>query len=376
MHDLAALLGPTRTASTAALAREVDPRSIRRWLSSGRLVRLHPGWVTLPALADDWTVRAHAATGYTGGLLSHMSALAVHGVVDTEVTRLDVTVPVADRIRTSRLLRVHRSNRPCRIVTARGLAATDVARSLVDTWGDAHRARALRGFDGVARSAVLRATRERRVTVAQLEAELPAVPRLAGRAALLELLEEVRAGVQSHLEMLGRRALLSMPGLPIPRLQYRVLLPDGPVHLDAAWPEVLLAVEFDGAAFHSDPEARQRDLRRDAALAALGWVVLRFRYEDVRRPTAALRGPDPRRLPSEADRPSLEAGIPSARMSGSGPTMAAEVPAPDLTVAAGVDLPGHLLEAGDPLGHRRVGGEQSSPGPGRGTGWRSSGGSG
>ena len=281
MHDLAALLGPTRTASTAALATEVDPRSVRRWLSSGRLVRLHPGWVTLPELADDWTVRAHAATGYTGGLLSHMSALAVHRVVDTEVTRLDVTVRVADRIRTSRWLRVHRSHRPCRIVTARGLAATDIARSLVDTWDDAHRARALRGFDGVARNAVLRATRERRVTVALLEAELPAVPRLAGRAALLELLDEIRAGAQSHLEIIGRRALLSMPGLPRPRQQYGVLLPDGPVHLDAAWPEVMLVVEFDGAAFHSDPDARQRDLRRDAALAALGWVVLRFSYADV-----------------------------------------------------------------------------------------------
>lgn len=287
MHDLAALLGPTRTASTGALARKVDPRSVRRWLASGRLVRLHPGWVTLPGLADDWTVRAHAATGYTGGLLSHMSALAVHGVVDTEVTRLDVTVPVAHRLRSSRWLRVHRSHRPCRVVTARGLPATDVARSLVDTWGDAHRTRALRGFDGVARNAVLRAARERRVTVVQLAGELELVPRLAGRAALLELLAEIDAGVQSYLELQGRRALLSVPGLPRPQLQHRVLLPDGPVHLDAAWPEVLLAVEFDGAAFHSDPEARQRDLRRDAALAAMGWVVLRFSYADVtERPRA------------------------------------------------------------------------------------------
>ena len=68
---------------------------------------------------------------------------------------------------------------------------------------------------------------------------------------------------------------------PAPQHQYRVVLPGGPVFLDAAWPEVCLAVEFDGAAFHTDPVARQRDLRRDAALAALGWVVLRFTFEDV-----------------------------------------------------------------------------------------------
>ena len=281
MHDPAALLGPTRTASVPALCRDVDPRTIRRWLAAGRLVRLHPGWVTLPELADDWTVRAHAATGYTGGTLSHMSALAVHRLVANEVTRLDVTVPVGNRVECSRWLRVHRSRRPCAVTTARGLPATSVARSLVDTWGDAHRARATRGYADVARNAVLGAARNGRVTATQVAAELPAVPRLPGRAALVELLRLVAAGAQSHLEILGLRALAGAPGLPPPHLQYRVVLPDGPVRLDAAWPDVKLAVEFDGAAFHAGPEAWQRDLRRNAALAALGWVVLRFSYADV-----------------------------------------------------------------------------------------------
>jgi hypothetical protein len=102
-------------------------------------------------------------------------------------------------------------------VIARGLGATGVARSLVDTWGDAQQARATRGYAGVARDAVLRAARERRVTVPQLEAELAKVPRLPGRAALLELLDDVRAGVQSYLEGLGVRAFLAA-GLPPPLL--------------------------------------------------------------------------------------------------------------------------------------------------------------
>ena len=63
VHDLPALLGPTRMASEAVLAREASARSVQRWLSCGRLVRVHPGWVTLAEWADDWTVRAHAATG-------------------------------------------------------------------------------------------------------------------------------------------------------------------------------------------------------------------------------------------------------------------------------------------------------------------------
>jgi predicted transcriptional regulator of viral defense system len=112
VHDLRPLLGPARTISTTGLARRTGPRSVGRWIADGTLVRLHPGWVTVPELAEDWTVRAHAATGYAGGPLSHKSALAVHGVVDQEVTRLNVTVLGDRRVRTSRWLRVHRTRNP------------------------------------------------------------------------------------------------------------------------------------------------------------------------------------------------------------------------------------------------------------------------
>jgi very-short-patch-repair endonuclease len=63
--------------------------------------------------------------------------------------------------------------------------------------------------------------------------------------------------------------------------QYEIPLGVGSLHVDAGRPEVGLAVEFDGAAFHAGRAERQRDLRRDAALAAAGWVVLRFSWTDV-----------------------------------------------------------------------------------------------
>jgi hypothetical protein len=139
----------------------------------------------------------------------------------------------------------------------------------------------MRGTDRVVRSAVLRATRDRRVSHAALETALAHPPQLPGRAALHELLQFVAAGCQSELEIRGLRDVVTVPGLPAPQLQYRVDLPAGPICLDAAWPELKIAVEFDGAAFHGNLEARERDLRRDAALAALGWVVLRFGFRDV-----------------------------------------------------------------------------------------------
>lgn len=269
VHDLPALLGPTRTASETALAREASARSLQRWLALGRLVRVHPGWVTLAEWADDWTVRAHAATGYTGGTLSHTSALTAHGLLARDDFRLDITVPAGDRLRSSRRLRIHRTRRPCGVVIVRGVGATPVPRSLVDTWGDAHRGRRSPRYVDLARNALLRAIRERTATVADIEGELAAVPRLPGRASLCELLADARAGSQSHLEILGLRALLA-EGLPRPVLQYEIPLGSGSLHVDAAWPEAKLAVEFDGAAYHSGRDDWQRDLRRDAALAALG----------------------------------------------------------------------------------------------------------
>lgn len=285
MHDLIALLGPIRTTPEDFLARETSARSVERWLSSGRLVRLHPGWVTLPEWAGDWTVRAHAATGYTGGLLSHTSALVVHGIVDRPRLRLDVTVRNHDRLRSSSRLRIHRSRRPGGVTVARGLGATSLPRALVDTWGDAHRGRRSHRYVSLARDCVLRATRERLVTVPDVEAELPAVPRLPGLASLREMLGDVAAGSQSHLEIIGLRALAAA-GLPPPVQQYGIALGHRTLHLDAAWPEIRLAVEFDGASYHAERDAWQRDLRRDAALAALGWLVLRFSYADITERTA------------------------------------------------------------------------------------------
>jgi REase_MTES_1575 len=281
VHDIHRLLGPTRTTSVPALVAAASERSVRRWIATGRLVLLHPGWVTLPELADDWTVRAHAATRYAGGPLSHSSALSAHGILDHEVTRLNVTVPADRRVRTSRWLRVHRTRNPVAVRSARGLPTTTIARALVDTWGDAHRSAAARGFGGVARGAVLRATRGRRVTVPDLATELALRPELPGRAALVELLGLITDGAQSELEIFAVRHVLHVPGLPPFVQQHRILLPDGPVLLDAAWPEVKLAIELDGAAFHGSREARERDLRRDAALAAQGWLVLRFSYRQL-----------------------------------------------------------------------------------------------
>jgi hypothetical protein len=72
------------------------------------------------------------------------------------------------------------------------------------------------------------------------------------------------------------RLALHHGGLPPPVLQH----PVGPYALDLSYPAVRLAVEYDGRE-HLTPERARHDLRRQAALTAAGWTVLRFGAWDV-----------------------------------------------------------------------------------------------
>jgi hypothetical protein len=57
------------------------------------------------------------------------------------------------------------------------------------------------------------------------------------------------------------------------KLRFQKQFPIGPFFVDLAYPEVMLAVEYDGAEFHN-PE---KDKERDLYIGKLGWTVLRVR---------------------------------------------------------------------------------------------------
>ena len=56
--------------------------------------------------------------------------------------------------------------------------------------------------------------------------------------------------------------------------------------VDLALPELRLALEHDGQAVHDRPDAFVADRRRQNALVAAGWTVLRFTAADLRRGAA------------------------------------------------------------------------------------------
>lgn len=91
-------------------------------------------------------------------------------------------------------------------------------------------------------------------------------------------------GVESPMES-RLRLVLVLAGLPEPVVQHRVHDDEsGTVvaRLDLAYVQARLGIEYDGEC-HWEPGAVRRDLRRQNALRALGWSLLRFTADDVLR---------------------------------------------------------------------------------------------
>jgi very-short-patch-repair endonuclease len=130
-----------------------------------------------------------------------------------------------------------------------------------------------------------RALVARLCTVAAVEWELARVARNGRRGAgvLHHVLDDRALGDQRPDGLLEPRfaRLVRRYGLPTPVFQHQV----GRFRLDFAWLRAKVAAEVDGYEAHGHRRAFQADRDRQNVLVALGWVVLRFTWEDVvRRP--------------------------------------------------------------------------------------------
>ncbi len=254
-------------------------------MSSGKLVLLRPGFYAVPSAAGGWRTRLAAALARGDGVASHVTALALWDLVEHPRGPVHITVDLTKSARGSRGVTVHRSagiDEERRRVA--GFSVTCVERSLVDAWG---RPSPLSRSE--IRAAAITAVRRRQSSVRELSWELARRPRLAGRAELVRLVRLLGDGCRSELEIWGCLQVLRAPGMP-PFVQQRPLTVAGQTFfLDAAYEEVLLAVEMDGAAWHGSRQQRERDISRDALLATAGWQTLRFGFRRLTTAPEACR---------------------------------------------------------------------------------------
>lgn len=118
-------------------------------------------------------------------------------------------------------------------------------------------------------------------TLSQLTAAVEA-GRRQGVRRLRDALPHVRTGAASRLETWLRLTLVD-GGLPEPRLDHDVYDDRGEfvACLDLAYPELRIAIEYDGDHHRTDPVQWARDVDRLDRLAEEGWRVVRVTRQHV-----------------------------------------------------------------------------------------------
>ena len=100
-------------------------------------------------------------------------------------------------------------------------------------------------------------------------------PRVRGLLQVPSVLEQVDPGAESLWES-ELRLMLVDAGFPQPRTQIPVRRPNGRrYYLDMGWPELMVAVEYDGEHHRTDRLSYTNDVARSEYLASIGWIVIR-----------------------------------------------------------------------------------------------------
>lgn len=255
----------------------VSNDGLRRQVSKGTLVPLHPDVFAAPASAAHplVVVRAAVLAAGEGAMASHRSAAWLWGWVERPWP-VEVTITHRGGARLAGVT-VHRSRLCPAAARRRGVACTDAITTLIDCAATGSE----RSTDGM----LDRALAAGHVALPRL---WPAVAAARGRgrrgpprlARCLRRRGLVAGPKPSVLESRMAR-LLAASDLPAPKAECR-WGPDGEYRLDFAFPG-RVAVEVDGYAWHSSPEQMRRDRQRRNALARAGWTVLVYTWVDVTR---------------------------------------------------------------------------------------------
>lgn len=260
---------------------------LRRVLAEGRLATYSRSVLIDPRRAVDFPTRAAAALLNAGpnAVLTGQSALAVHGCAGADTAPVHLQVPYGCRPRSRPGVVVHHGRVETQDVRDfAGLPALALDMALAEVLCRSSRSTALACADEVLRMlpeferAEFRAWVENRIATR-------ADPR--GRRRGCGLLNLATGLADSPAES---RVLLALVDgdLPVPVQQYPVTDIDGRelYRLDFAWPEILVAVEYDGYEAHES--RRAADAARDADLGRRGWIVVRAEAADLRDPSGLL----------------------------------------------------------------------------------------
>ncbi len=260
------------------------PHDVRRLLSRGELVTMHPG-VYLDHSGSPTRNQRHwaAVLACAPAALHRESALDAHGMTRDRPSRPRQDHEIQLLVDAGR-----------RIVPPPGVTIERVADR--STWVQDNRRPPRAQFDyallktaatrdeGDAIALLSDAVHQGLTTPSRLLGVVARLPRLPGRAMVRDVLADVEAGTRSVLEQRYLREVERAHGLPEGERQVREHTARGTVQRDIRYVAQRTLVELDGAFGHRDTVDRCADLQRDLDAALDDHVTLRPGWAQVLEP--------------------------------------------------------------------------------------------
>lgn len=234
---------------------------------------------------------AAVATRTEGALVSHGSAAALHGLplvhYDTGVVHFTRVGRTGGKRTPTRWM--HTSSVPLASVEIDGIATSQPARSIIDLAATGKPTTALVSIDAAIHRGL--------TTIDDLLAELSLTPTRPGAARVRRAIALADGRSESPGETLARQTIV-LAQLPPPTPQVSIYDEDGSfvARVDLAYEEQGIAIEFDGRIKYTALLQPGQDItdvvlaekRREERVSALGWLVIRLTWDDLKNPAAFL----------------------------------------------------------------------------------------
>lgn len=220
-----------------------------------------PGELSL----NDWTIAAWLWSRRRG-VVSGLAASAWHGAQWVDVcTPIEINLPNNKSPRG--VLTRNDTLFDDEAGTLRGVPVTTPARTAFDLARRGTERQAIARLDALARATDF--------DHADVLAIAGRHPHIRGLCQVHKVLAQVDPGAESPQETFLRLRLTSA-GFPRPTTQIPVRRPNGRrYYLDMGWPELMIAVEYDGEHHRTDRTTYFNDVQRSEYLASIGWIVIR-----------------------------------------------------------------------------------------------------
>ncbi len=268
-----------------AASNQIDAQRLRRAVDAGTIRKVLSDVFVFISTADSWLQR-HMVASLAGGVISHGSAAALHGLdgFSRRGTGIDVCFTRGSERRIEGAA-VHRwrYTSPSDITEVEGIACTSVARTLFQLGATCSAAQVEVALDSALRAGANPAWIED--TATRLVRPGPT----GGRVLLDLMYDPARDGALSAsvLEKVIER-VLAEPRLPMAVRQHPVMIGGQQKRLDLAFPDVKLGIEGHSRTHHWGRIKEDADNLRDLQVAAQGWEVIYVTWHLAHQPQVLL----------------------------------------------------------------------------------------